>query len=129
MKRFAWLTLVLVLLALSACNRESPLTEILPLDDFEGEIQGPFVNAITGESVLIELSTSIPTNCKVKYGPDQQYGSTATNMMDGSRSLNHTITIKDLTPGTTYHYQLNLTDAEGRLYLSDDLTFTTASSD
>ncbi len=123
MKRFTWI--VLVVLVLAGCNRATQQASPLPLVDFEGDVQGPFVSNITGESALIELTSSIPTNCKVDYGPDQQYGSTATNMMSGSRSLNHAITLKGLHPATTYHYRLNLTDAQGRLYLSNDLTFTT----
>ncbi|TFG70394.1 MAG: hypothetical protein E4H27_06035 [Anaerolineales bacterium] len=123
MKRFTWF--ILIVLVLSGCNRTTQQAVPLPLVDFEGDVQDPFVNNITGETALIELSTSIPTNCKVNYGTDQQYGASATNMMSGSRSLNHAIAIKGLHPETTYHYRLNLTDEQGRLYLSDDYTFTT----
>jgi phosphodiesterase/alkaline phosphatase D-like protein len=67
--------------------------------------------------------------CNVAYGADADYGSLATMGMMGGAVREHAITLTGLTPNTTYHYRLNLTDEQARLYQSQDLTFTTGGGD
>ncbi len=127
MKRF--LLLAVVLLTLAACNTTNAQSGILSLGEIAGGADGPYVRNNTGESVLIEFTTGAPTVCNVTYGTDEQYGTIATDMMLNGPSRDHTITLGNLVPNTTYHYRLNLTDEQGNLYQSEDYTFTTQSSD
>jgi hypothetical protein len=66
--------------------------------------------------------------CNVAYGTDTTYGRLATMpMMDGA-VRDHAVTLTGLTPNTTYHFRLSLTDEQARLYQSSDLVFTTAAA-
>lgn len=123
MKRLPWLLIVIILLV--ACRPAINQTDSSPLNELPGGSQGPYTSDITNESVLIKFNTSEPTVCNVTYGLDAQYGSTASNMMMGGAARRHEITLDSLMPNTTYHYRLNITDKQGNLYQSEDLTFTT----
>ena len=91
MKRFTWLAIVLITLV--ACLPAVKPTDALPLSEIPGGSQGPFASSITGVSAAIDFTTGAPTVCNIIYGPDEQYGSTATNMMHGGTSRNHNITL------------------------------------
>jgi len=144
MKKTILLTIVLIVasLLLSACA--TPVTEekiaiqelekalsagaILSLEEMPGGIEGPTVGEDTGTSVVIQFTTGVPTMCNVAYGTDTTYGRLARMpMMDGAVQ-DHAVTITGLTPNTTYHYRISLTDEQARLYQPSDLVFTTAAA-
>ena len=62
------------------------------------------------------------------YGLTSAYGSTTASapLPAGHSELLVSAAIGGLTPGTTYHYQLVVTDGLGNRTLGDDETFTTA---
>jgi len=129
MKRMYWIAWF-VALTLTACGGQmSGGTAILPLEEMDGGVEGPNVLENTGASVVIQFTTGLPTMCNVAYGADADYGSLATMGMMGGAVREHAITLTGLTPNTTYHYRINLTDEQARLYQSQDLTFTTGGGD
>jgi hypothetical protein len=115
-----------IFLALVACSGQTPGgTAVLPAEELPGGVEGPNVVEGDGTSVTIQFTTGVPTVCNVAYGTDATYGSLATMpMMDGA-TRDHAVTLTGLTPNTTYHFRLNLTDEQARVYQSQDLTFTT----
>jgi len=125
-----WIALF-VALTLTACGggQMSDGTTILSLDEIPGGVEGPKVLENIGTSVVIQFNTGVPTVCNVTYGADAGYGSIATDLMMGGATHEHDITIAGLEPNTTYHYRLNLTDEQARLYQSQDFTFTTAAAE
>ena len=126
MKRIFWIIAVLSL-ALTTCSAQmSGGSVVLPLEEMAGGVEGPNVTENTGTSVTVQFTTGVPTMCNVAYGTDTGYGSLATMGMMGGAVREHAITLTGLVPNTTYHYRLNLTDEQSRIYQSQDLTFTTA---
>ena len=134
--------LVAASLLLSACT--TPATEvksvteeveeapsegaILSLADIPGGVEGPRVTDNTGTAVVIQFTSGVPAMCNVAYGTEATYGRlTMMPMMDGA-VRDHAVTITGLMPNTIYHYRLNLTDEQARLYQSPDLVFTTAAA-
>lgn len=74
----------------------------------------------------LEVDTMVPVVCAVVYGPDESFGLIATDddMMGGAHS-DHAPRLGGLEPETEYSYRLQGSDADGNLYVSDTMTFTT----
>lgn len=124
------LVVLILSLALAACGGQaSTEASILPLDTLPGSFQGPVVTNDTGTSVVIEFTSGQPVVCNVAYGTGTIYGSLATMPMMGTAVRDHSVTLTSLTPDTTYHYRLTLTDEQARVYQSQDFTFTTAAAE
>lgn len=85
-------------------------------------ISGLAVSGITANSAVISWDTSQPANGEVQYGETSAYGSSTINT---TLTTQHTITVGNLTPETTYHYRVASTNVQGVAMHSDDLTFTT----
>jgi len=119
-----------VTLLASACSEQVPAQPgILPLDEIPGGFEGPSITDDTGTSVIVRFTSGVPTACNVTYGIDTNYGAIATSsMMMGGAIREHDVALTGLTPETTYHYRVNLTDEQARLYQSEDLTFTTSAA-
>jgi len=77
----------------------------------------------TLNSVQIDWTTSAPATSQVKYGKTATYGST-TGVVSTMVST-HQTPLVNLTPGTTYHFQVSSTDTSGISATSSDMTFTT----
>lgn len=77
-------------------------------------------------TATIAWTTDKLANSQVEYGTTSSYGSQSA--LNGTFSLTHTVILTELDPGTTYHYRMKMTDAGGRLTLSNDETFTTAAA-
>lgn len=63
---------------------------------------------------------------RVEYGLTDSYGSQTS--LDSTSSLYHSQTLSGLTPNTTYHYRVVMTDANNNTVNSSDQTFTTLTS-
>ena len=127
--RIWWISLC-VILALSACRERLPARPtILPLEEIPGSFEGPTITDDTGTSVTVRFASGVPTACNVTYGTDTDYGAIATSMMMSGGIREHDVALTGLTPGTTYHYRVNLTDEQAHLYQSQDLTFTTSAAE
>ena len=67
-------------------------------------IRGPYLQSPTENTIVIKWRTDAPTNSRVQYGTSlSNLDLVATN--NGSNS-NHTITLTNLTPATTYYYSV-----------------------
>lgn len=129
------LFLALLTLLASACSAtaddpdRSDAAEVLPIDDVlaSGIVVTPDPS---GTSAVVTVTTSIPLACAVIYGEDQAFGAIATDDdMDGGAHRDHAPVLSGLEPSTEYRYVLQGSDAEGNLYRSDVLTFSTPAAD
>ncbi len=77
---------------------------------------------ITDNSANIEWETDEAADSTVDYGEDTNYGEQET---DSSLVISHSILLDNLTPNTTYHYQVTSMDASGNTEVSADFVFTT----
>lgn len=116
-------------LALAACGTQTSTgAAILPPEEMPNGFEGPKVTDDTGTSVAVQFTTGVPTMCNVAYGTDTDYGSLATMPMMGGAVREHAVILTGLTPETTYHYRITLTDEQARVYQSQDFTFTTGAA-
>ena len=70
-------------------------------------IRGPYLQSPTESTIVIKWRTDAPTNSKV------QYGTSLSNLdlvaSSNGSNTNHTITLTNLTPATTYYYSVGNT--------------------
>jgi hypothetical protein len=92
------------------------LNPILPL------ISGISVSEVTMDSAMIDWSTDMPAESLVDYGLTSSYGSSAA---DSALKTAHKITLRNLTPDTTYHFRVTSRNAYGFASSSDDRTLKT----
>lgn len=83
------------------------------------------VTGIDDTSATITWTTDRPADSVVEYGTTTSYGSTTTS---AAGVTSHTVTLTDLDPGTTYHFRVSSTDADGLTSTSGDRTFTTTTT-
>jgi hypothetical protein len=82
--------------------------------------------SVSATGATISWTTDKPANSQVIYGVTTAYGSAST--VDQTLVTTHAVTVTDLAPSTTYHYQVASRDAQGLLATSADLTFTTSAA-
>ena len=117
MKRTCAIRLILLsfvlLLGLIGCTKD---TTPPVLSDISASNASP-------SSFTITWATNEPSTSQVKYGLDTSYGSaTADNT---ALVTAHSVTLKQLHTGATYHYKLKSTDASGNQATSIDHIFDT----
>ncbi|MGC8833654.1 MAG: fibronectin type III domain-containing protein, partial [Armatimonadota bacterium] len=83
-------------------------------------VDGPRYNIVDPTSVEIIWSTNVESSSLVEYGLTQEYG-----LRESSDKLEkeHRILLKDLTPGSEYHYRVTSRREGWKEYVSADLTF------
>jgi hypothetical protein len=83
--------------------------------------------AADGKSAIVQVETNPPTVCAIAYGKTASLGSIANDPnMGGTAISHHVVVLSGLNPGTTYRFRLTATDAEGRVFQTQELaTFTT----
>jgi hypothetical protein len=74
----------------------------------------------------INWTTSVPATSRVLYGQSTDYAFKTD--LDSGLNSSHLIILSDLTPGTTYHYEVVSTDQYGNQVTSADQTFTTGAT-
>ncbi|MEE9412186.1 MAG: DUF1349 domain-containing protein [Methylococcales bacterium] len=93
-------------------------------DNTPPEISNILVTVTDSTATIVwdtdEMSTSL-----VNYGLDDDYNSDA---HDNALVTSHSLTLTNLTPDTSYHYQISSTDANNNYANRSDLVFTTDSS-
>jgi len=87
-------------------------------------ISGPESSGITTKKATISWSTDRTCDSKVAYGTSSgsyydEEPSKSTHVTD------HSITLTNLSPGTTYYYKAKWTDEDGNTGTSEEKTFTT----
>lgn len=96
---------------------------IEPEEESPQIVSGPEVTVILDSSAVVEWTTSLPTDSKVKYGTTTDY---EFEVLDGESRINHSLTLTALIPATTYHYQVESYNFEKTKRVgSSDQTFTT----
>ncbi len=88
----------------------------------------PMISAVTPSNITatgatINWTTNEASDTQVEYGMTTAYGSSTT--LNTALVTSHSVSLDNLTAGTTYHYQLKSMDAAGNLQISGDFTFTT----
>ncbi len=79
--------------------------------------------SITASSAVISWETNEAGDSQVEYGLTGGYG--FATPVDGERVTSHQVVLSGLAAGTTYHYRVKSTDADGNQASSGDFTFTT----
>lgn len=83
-------------------------------------------SGITASGATITWTTDQAANSVVQYGTSTSYGSTAS---DSGYVTSHSVTLTGLSASTTYHFEVESSNAGGQQTVSTDTTFiTTASS-
>ena len=83
------------------------------------------VTSIATSSTTITWTTDTSSDTQVHYGTTSSYSSSSS--LNSTLGLIHSVTLANLSPNTTYHYQVASRDASGNLTTSSDATFTTNS--
>lgn len=86
------------------------------------EITNVTATNITSNSATITWTTNQSSTSQVQYGTTTGYGSTT--QFDSTLLMSHTVNLAGLIPGTTYHYRVTSTNANGST-TSADFTFAT----
>ena len=120
------LALAVIALVASACGSDSDdATAINPIEPIlatEIEITAD----PSGTTARLAVDTTIPVACSVIYGTDDSFGSIAVDSdMQGGAHDDHGPLMTGLTPDTEYQYILQGSDANGRIYRSEIMTFRT----
>jgi outer membrane lipoprotein-sorting protein len=120
MRKIALLTMVIILAALLAgCAKGKEVDKTPPV------ISEISASSITETGAVITWTTDEDSTSQVEYGTTSAYGSTTT--LNENLVTSHSVTLSELTSGTTYHYRVKSKDASGNEKNSGDYTFITAS--
>ena len=84
-------------------------------------------NPLTTNSAVVSWQTNKPADSQVEYGTTTAYGAMTT--LDSTRLVNHSQTLTNLQPATTYHFRVRSRDEGGSTVVSSNFTFTTKALD
>ena len=118
--------LMSIVVFLNCGNDDSSLSS--PIDSSDVEFTNMRVEDITIKSVVIRFTTSQPTTCFVEYGTAEDVlDQVATDPSMGVNDfrVDHTVTLEDLIPETTYYYRGRATPEYGDTFYSSVAQFTT----
>ncbi|MBI3633649.1 MAG: fibronectin type III domain-containing protein, partial [Candidatus Vogelbacteria bacterium] len=83
------------------------------------------ITSLGTTNATITWTTNELATAQVDYGTNSSYGSSSS--LDSTLSFTHSVTLSNLLPDTTYHYQIKSADDRGNLTTTSDATFTTES--
>lgn len=84
------------------------------------------VGSVTTSSAVVTWTTTKPGSSQVEYGTTTSYGSTTP--LDSTLVANHSQTLANLNPGTTYNYRIRSIDLGGSVHVSGNSIFTTTAA-
>jgi phosphodiesterase/alkaline phosphatase D-like protein len=92
------------------------------------DVGAPVISGVTAIDVTmtgatISWTTDDPAESQVEYGTKPTLG--LITVLDTNRVTTHSVTLADLSPGTTYHYKVKSRDDSGLWAWSGDFTFAT----
>jgi formylglycine-generating enzyme required for sulfatase activity len=87
----------------------------------------PSAGSITTQAVTITWSTDRSADSKVEYGTTSGSYNT-TQPYVSNQVTSHSVTINNLSAGTTYYYKTQWTDADGNTGTSDEYSFSTTAA-
>ncbi len=89
----------------------------------------PEIVDIKNSEARLTFVSTIPLACSVIYGKMPNFGQIATDSnMNGGAIINHNPILNNLEADTVYHYRVQGSDAEGKLYWGAHSTFKTSGS-
>lgn len=92
---------------------------------YAAEITNVNIKEVTEETATIEWHTDVPTDGTINYGLDSAVGLVRDPAFD---KKDHSLTIENLDPSTTYHFRVVSTDASGNKSATAGFVFTTQSA-
>jgi hypothetical protein len=116
MKKIALLAMTIVLATLLAGCAKG--------DDTPPVISEISASDIAQTSAVITWTTDEPATSQVEYGLTSGYGSATS--LDSTLVTSHSVSLSELSAGTTYHYRVKSDDASENQAMSADRTFSTA---
>lgn len=99
------------------------LSPFLPIS--AAEISNVSITDVTQSSATISWKTDASTDATINYGLDSSYGVARDPAVSDS---DHTLQLVNLLPATTYHFQVESTDAQGNKSATAGFVFTTGGS-
>jgi len=117
-KKLSLIAIVFLLLGVAGCDGNG-----VTADTTAPLISAISVTGITETSATVTWTTDEPSTSEVQYGVTDAYGSSSGP--DTSLVTDHSITLSDLTPATTYHCRVLSKDAWDNQAVSGDHAFTT----
>ncbi len=106
-----------------ALSGDNTFTTSQPPDTIPPAISGITTSNITSSSAVVNWSTNEQATSQVEYGLSTAYG--LTSNLDSTLKTNHTVSLSELSPSTTYHFRIRTMDALGNLSVSNGGTFNT----
>ena len=119
MKKLSLIAIVFLLLAVAGCDGNG-----VTADTTAPVISAFSVTGVTETGATVTWTTDEPSTSEVQYGVSDAYGSSSGP--DTSLVTDHSITLSDLTPDTSYHCRVLSKDASDNQAISGDHTFTTS---
>lgn len=114
------------LLAAGGGGGVPPVVNPPPVGDVTAPTLSDIVVTVTGTTTAtVTWTTDEAATGRVLYGTTTAYGSATTSTSSGT---SHSRNLTGLTPGQTYHLQVEATDTAGNVRLSFDRTFTTTAA-
>ena len=89
-------------------------TPVTPIGTAENAVQitnGPVVEVVTDTSAQIAWSTNVNCGTTLRYGADPSHMDQSAGMPWGG--LTHRVTLKNLTPNTTYYFKAESGEGQG----------------
>ena len=108
---------------------DSNNTEGMPSAEVSGLVlnsAGIGASSITTASATIAWTTNKPASSQVEYGTTTSYGSTTA--LGSTLVTNHSQTLTNLIPGTTYNYRIRSVDTGGAVHVSGNFMFSTTAA-
>lgn len=110
----------------------SAMTSFTTIGEDDAEYTIDFIDLRVEETganrAVVRFDTSVPTSCELEWGlaaGDLPFRAEDPNMADGELALDHEVPLEDLTPDTMHFWRARATDAEGRTFFSEELSFRT----
>lgn len=91
----------------------------IQLDSTAPVLSDVVISNVTTTSAVLSWTTNESSNSLVQYGGTIAYGKLAGDYV--KRGTTHNVTLTELKPGTTYHFQAMSTDAQGNIGMSNDI--------
>ncbi len=121
-----WTLLVIVFaLVIAACGGSDARNTVVDFTEIAAT-EPSFTFDPSATTARLDLETTIPTVCAIAYGETEALGGLSTDLdMNGGGHTDHGPVLTGLKPNTTYFYRLQGVGADGTLYQSELMTFTT----
>jgi hypothetical protein len=95
------------------------------VDDFTPPVVSNIQTQVSTTNATVTWTTNEPATGEIDYGLTVNYGWTSNSLILSTQQF---LVLHDLTPNTTYHFQIYVQDAAGNRSTVQDKTFTTSVS-